>query len=711
MKFKVEKYVSNFVESQFPSFYQEEGKNFILFLKCYYEWMEESGNPINESRNLYDYRDIDNTLESFLEHFQKKYLYGIPFNVIANKRFLLKHILDVYRSKGSINCYKLLFKLLYNQDVEIYLPSNDILRVSDGTWVEPKYIEISKNDILPSLIGKEIIGASSGTTAIVENIIEENFNNDLIYIAYLTNILPVGGDFNISERIVTRDKLNDPLFLSNAPTVLGSLDKMEIINGGSGFKIGDLIKIAYRDSSNNEIISYGKDGILKVTELSRGYGSLNFDIISSGFGYTANAATFLYKNDLTGNGAQFSIGSIISTQKIDYNTDLICDYANLLLNATSFNFPGNTSANLSSNIGDVFEYSNDVFGSVYSLSNIKTGNGYTQPANLFIRSCQFSNKLPGNVVYNSTNTEINGTGTKFTWYFSNNDVIALQANSSLNSSKEYQVIKQVVSNTKLILWGPPSLNSTSSSSFRAAPAILPANYALYNPIMQRTDDTINGLNCIIKALPSIGNNIAATAIAINSGKGYNENEQVKAYLYSAISNNFNIISTGINYTNGEIVNFYGGSPSIQASGYITTNSNGSIDYVTLTNPGSGFQSVPTIKIKTQNGSGAVILANLDEFNLSSEVIGRIKKKGIGRGRGYWSTTRGFLNSDKYIQDSYYYQDFSYEIKVSETLNKYKDILYNTFHPAGSELFGKYLLKSEQSTTVSILYEDTEVTIT
>ena len=88
----------------------------------------------------------------------------------------------------------------------------------------------------------------------------------------------------------------------------------------------------------------------------------------------------------------------------------------------------------------------------------------------------------------------------------------------------------------------------------------------------------------------------------------------------------------------------------------------------------------------------------------------VVKSGIGKGVGYWSTTRSFLNSDKYIQDSYFYQDFSYQIKAALTLDKYKDILYNTFHIAGTELFGEYLLKSINSSNVSIAYSNTTPTI-
>ena len=139
MDFNIETKISNFIRNQFPSFYNEEGENFILFMKAYYEWIESENNPVYHSRNLLNYGDVDNTLEEFLEYFQRKYLYGIPFEVIVNKRFLVKHILDVYRSKGSIQCYKLLFRMIYNEDVEVYLPGVDILRASDGTWIEPRY--------------------------------------------------------------------------------------------------------------------------------------------------------------------------------------------------------------------------------------------------------------------------------------------------------------------------------------------------------------------------------------------------------------------------------------------------------------------------------------------------------------------------------------------------------------------------------------------
>lgn len=694
----VENTISNFIKNQFPSFYNEDGPDFILFVKAYYEWMESEGQPVLQARELLEYRDIDNTLEEFLEHFQKKYLYGIPFRIIANKRMLLKHILDVYRSKGNIQCYRLLFKLIYNDDVEIYLPGVDVLRVSDGLWIEPRYLEVSDSALIDSYIGKTVIGASSKTIAIVENVVRENLNNDVITIIYLSNISPKGGQFTIGERLLIYGQTQNFETVTGAPVIYGSLDMLEIINGGQNFRKGDIIKIARNDVVTGNVISFGADGILKVTALGVGSGTLLFDVEAGGFGYTNTANVFIYRNGSNGGGASFDLNVLTSTQQIIYNTDVVYNYANVTLNATTYGFPGNTSANLTSNIGVAFTFTNDIFGTIYSLTNIKTGNSYDQKANVFVRSVLLSNVINtntqlSNLSYTTTSNTVTGTNTKFTDLFVNNDVISLQANGLDASTRENILIKQVVSDTSLVLYGPPSTNSTANAVFRAAPVILPAQYALYEPVMYTADGSIKGKNEFISAYPNAGQDSVAEAVAINSGKGYYEDELVKAYLHGAISNNVTIIAGGSGYTNGEILVFAGGETSggNPASAQVVTDANGTITSVNVLDIGSGYTTKPVVRVRSANGAGAVLDVDVQEFNLASEIVARVSPGGLGRGRGYWETTRGFLDSDKFIQDNYYYQDYSYEVRVAERLDKYKSILYNTFHVAGTELFGKYLL--------------------
>jgi|694.fasta_scaffold00233_47 hypothetical protein len=451
MEFKVEKTISNFVESQFPQFYQEEGPKFIQFVRAYYEWLESAGpvkadgngGPIHEARELTDYRDIDTTVERFLEYFQKKYLYGIPFNIIANKRFLLKHILDVYRSKTTIQGYKLLFRLIYDEDVDIYLPGKDVLRVSDGKWVDPRYLEVTYTENLESLIGKSIMGVSSKTTAVVEKVVRERVNKDIVYMAYITSVEPKGGEFDVGERIVDYRYRTDSAVIGASPVILGSLDTLDVFNSGNSFNVGDILKIAYKDPDTNEIDSFGIEGLVIVKSLFRGYGSLNFNIVNGGFGFLANSAIFLYKNiaDQTGSGASFNI-KLSDTRRLTYNTDWIQDFIDLPINETSYGFLGNASANLSTNIEDTFTYESGVFGKIAYLTNVLAGNAYIAPANVFIRSTYRSKNLPGKLWYYNTNTFINAYSSGVyvnTSFIDGNVVLIANANKhfDLNSYVDY----------------------------------------------------------------------------------------------------------------------------------------------------------------------------------------------------------------------------------------------------------------------------------
>lgn len=56
--------------------------------------------------------------------------------------------------------------------------------------------------------------------------------------------------------------------------------------------------------------------------------------------------------------------------------------------------------------------------------------------------------------------------------------------------------------------------------------------------------------------------------------------------------------------------------------------------------------------------------------------------------GYFSTNDGFLSDRKVLQDSDYYQDFSYVIKSSVSVEAYRDIVLKVLHPAGMKMFGE-----------------------
>ena len=47
----IETKISTFVENMFPQFYREDGENFVLFVKAYYEWLEQNHQELTLESN------------------------------------------------------------------------------------------------------------------------------------------------------------------------------------------------------------------------------------------------------------------------------------------------------------------------------------------------------------------------------------------------------------------------------------------------------------------------------------------------------------------------------------------------------------------------------------------------------------------------------------------------------------------------------------
>ena len=53
------------IPQQLPSFIRDNAdyEKFISFLQAYYEYMEQTGNVAERTKNLLNYRDVDNTID------------------------------------------------------------------------------------------------------------------------------------------------------------------------------------------------------------------------------------------------------------------------------------------------------------------------------------------------------------------------------------------------------------------------------------------------------------------------------------------------------------------------------------------------------------------------------------------------------------------------------------------------------------------------
>jgi len=69
--------------------------------------------------------------------------------------------------------------------------------------------------------------------------------------------------------------------------------------------------------------------------------------------------------------------------------------------------------------------------------------------------------------------------------------------------------------------------------------------------------------------------------------------------------------------------------------------------------------------------------------------------------GYYTSNLGFLDDAIYIQDSRFYQAFSYVIKIDEKLEAYRSAVKTLIHPAGMALFGEYDVRNQFDTGTSL----------
>ena len=176
------------VEGQLPAFVKEDHETFVAFMEAYYEYMEQEGKAHEIIGNLRSYNNLDETTDEFLDYFKKQFAEDIPETIFqnSNKPFVLKHIRDFYRAKGSEKAFQFLFRLLYKEEISFYYPGRDMLRTSDGKYGKSQVIRVidvsSDNDVF-KLVGEKITGETTGASAVVETILKEyeNVSDAVVY--------------------------------------------------------------------------------------------------------------------------------------------------------------------------------------------------------------------------------------------------------------------------------------------------------------------------------------------------------------------------------------------------------------------------------------------------------------------------------------------------------------------------------------------------
>lgn len=262
--------VSPYVQSQFPEFVREDHPKFVTFVKAYYEWLESENNVLNDAKRLKSYQDIDFAREPYIEHFYKEFLGSFPRTLETDLNTLLKNIRDFYRAKGTEKSFELFFRALYGLNAEFYYPRVDILKVSDGKWIQQKSLRVfSSIGDAQSLKAQRIRGVSSNYTAYVEKVFPINEGGYFGYELSL-NRSSITGNFFPEETLISEDGLIE-VVVSAVPSVV------TIKQSGENYFVGEIFNINLVGSGAKlqvqDVSSTGEITSIKILNYGIGYKS------------------------------------------------------------------------------------------------------------------------------------------------------------------------------------------------------------------------------------------------------------------------------------------------------------------------------------------------------------------------------------------------------------------------------------------------------
>ena len=268
------------IPDQFPQVYREEAPEFVEFVKSYYEHLESV-----LQLDYFKITDIDTSYTEFLKYFQRTHLKDLDIEFIGNQRLITKHIHDLYIRKGTEEGLRLLFKLFFRENIELFYPSVSLLTPSSSEYFNNSYIEMESVQAPQEYDlqrGMRIQGQTTGATAYVEEVVFKNFDGVLSPLVFLSNRR---GEFTVDDVLIVLDDEGEFLRYSSQK-IQGSMSEIvfDTVNQSSpNNEIGDEYDVVTVDVLKKPG-RYGRVMAQEVTQASAG--SISLNIQERGYGYT-----------------------------------------------------------------------------------------------------------------------------------------------------------------------------------------------------------------------------------------------------------------------------------------------------------------------------------------------------------------------------------------------------------------------------------------
>ena len=588
-----EKTISALVQTQLPDFINGNHPQFKRFIELYYSWLEQNapagisntaGNTIYHAMQIGDYRDIDETPDEFIRYFKDELLPHFPENPSLDIKKIIKSAREYYNKKGSEESLKWLFKALYDTDLEVNYPKEQILIASDGKWKKPRAFRITvgesnKNVDVNLLERKLVVGSISGATCIIESAnrtIDETNGREIIEI-YISNITKY---FNNGEDILINYVDANGIDRVFRERIIGTLSNVRVDSNirtdptqrrrGLLYNVGDPVVITGGLGTSAEandaaaiVGNVTRGSIEAVTPTFLGYGYREYYntqvVVLRTLGVDddeANSSTdlrviALNTSACTSNSQKNYLESITYDKtSIEFLGDTLIGAANfapmtpnninIILNATEEDY-----TDYFENFEKVWANGNNQFDALF-VGYVGTPNGNT--------------KITGTVNVYSTNGTVWGSNTQFSY--------ELKTGQTLRVEGEDQTISAITNNEHLTVTSAYSATVTNKNAYRVgvfADYIGPDATA---PLLIY-DTQYSGSLAQILAGPG------ATLAAVNSGK---------TWTIAAVSSPYGVPIPA----NAE-------SMIVQGLDFETVNTGG-ISAISVLEGGFGFRAEPSLEI-------------------------------------------------------------------------------------------------------------------
>jgi hypothetical protein len=735
------------INSQVPEFVREEHPTFIAFLEAYYEYLEtqqgtDDNDLLNKSKELRYISDVDSSITDFEANFFNTYASLVPQDVQVDKSILLKHLLPLYLAKGNEKSFKLLFRLLYNEELEILQPKTNILRASDGKWLIENAFRISDqiysiytgdgttktfklaqvsstdevsvyvNGVLQTsgyFIRKEtrkLIFNSAPSIGSNVEVLYENFNFDV-----LTN-RKITGETSNATAIVERSAQKTASGLSsfelyiNTKTLVGTFD-----NGENA-----LLDIV--DPDDDTLITVKVLGLsnLRVINIIDGGASYNVgDIVTiTGGGATKDAEAIvsevfsgiINKIEALAGGAGFKAGSNVNvvglasntalTLAIDgidvsgkntantftVNTDRISDFTSINISDLDYGFSSGvipSGENANTQLIDAFSFTTlTSIGAITNVAVLFSNTTFSTPPLLNADSAQYL---------------ANGT-THF--ILSSHSLGRIQIN---DGGDGYEIGDEILFYNQPMSFGigaAAAVTNVSSIGAITQVEFQPSRIVGTANTFGDTNVSVIGTNTLFEEDLRVGdiimiNNESRYINSISSNTSLNVNVN---FTYATTDKKIGVYGKhligGQNYSSDKF-------PTITVSSKNGANANLSV--IALMGDGENLYGSADKEL------GEILNIRIIDSGSGYEFPPQIDLSAIGDGTatanadvessyitfpGRWTTSDSILSSsERVIQGREYFVDYSYVLSSSVEFNKFKEIFKNLIHPAGFIQYAEY----------------------